>query len=143
MDLGIAQTLHTTLLGLIHTGDIKSAHDCSDGGLAVALAESCISQMVARETPRLIGATVDLSGVTNVRTDALLFGETQSRVVISVAAANAVKVVARAKLLGVPAVLIGVVGGADLKIKLSSGELTWALPELHDRWWNSIANAMQ
>ncbi|GDY21480.1 phosphoribosylformylglycinamidine synthase subunit PurL [Verrucomicrobiota bacterium] len=143
VDLGVAQTLHTTLLGLIHTGDIKSAHDCSDGGLAVALAESCISQMIARETPRLIGATVDLSGVTNVRTDALLFGETQSRIVISVAAANAVKVMARAKLLGVPAVQIGVVGGADLKIKLSTGEHTWALPELHDRWWNSIANAMQ
>ncbi len=143
VDLGVAQTLHTTLLGLIHTGDIKSAHDCSDGGLAVALAESCISQMIARETPRLIGATVDLSGVTNVRTDALLFGETQSRVVISVAAANAVKVVARAKLLGVTALPIGVVGGADLKIKLSTGELAWALPELHDRWWNSIANAMQ
>ena len=143
VDLGVAQTLHTTLLGLIHTGDIKSAHDCSDGGLAVALAESCISQMIARETPRLIGATVDLSGVANVRTDALLFGETQSRIVISVAAANAVKVVARAKLLGVPAVPIGVVGGAELKIKLATGELTWALPELHDRWWNSIANAMR
>ena len=143
VDLGVAQTLHTTLLGLIHTGDIKSAHDCSDGGLAVALAESCISQMIARETPRLIGATVDLSGVTSVRTDALLFGETQSRIVISVAAANAVKVVARAKLLGVPAVPIGVVGGADLKIKLSTGELAWSLPELHDQWWNSIANAMR
>ena len=143
VDLDVAQTLHTTLLGLIHTGDIKSAHDCSDGGLAVALAESCISQMIARETPRLLGATVDLSGVANVRTDALLFGETQSRIVISVAAANAVKVVARAKLLGVPAVQIGVVGGAELKLKLATGELTWALPELHDRWWNSIANAMR
>jgi phosphoribosylformylglycinamidine (FGAM) synthase-like enzyme len=39
---------------------VKSAHDCSEGGLAVALAESCISQLIARETPRLIGATIDL-----------------------------------------------------------------------------------
>jgi phosphoribosylformylglycinamidine synthase len=60
-DLETAKTLHTTLLGLIQSGLVKSAHDCSDGGLAVALAESCISQLIARETPRLIGATVDLS----------------------------------------------------------------------------------
>ena len=61
-DLETAKTLHTTLLGLIQSGLVKSAHDCSDGGLAVALAESCISQLIARETPRLIGATIDLSG---------------------------------------------------------------------------------
>jgi hypothetical protein len=55
-DLEVAKTLHTTLIGLIQSGGVKSAHDCSEGGLAVALAESCISQMVARHTPRLIGA---------------------------------------------------------------------------------------
>jgi phosphoribosylformylglycinamidine synthase len=78
-DLETAKTLHTTLLGLIQSGLVKSAHDCSDGGLAVALAESCISQLIARETPRLIGATIDLSAIKDVRLDALLFGETQSR----------------------------------------------------------------
>src|SRR5579862_9605200 len=60
-DLEPARTLHTTLLGLIQSGLIKSAHDCSEGGLAVCLAESCISQLVARGTPRLIGAAIDLS----------------------------------------------------------------------------------
>ena len=60
-DLEVAKTLHTTLIGLIQSGLVKSAHDCSEGGLAVALAESCISQLIARETPRLIGASVDLS----------------------------------------------------------------------------------
>ena len=60
-DLETAKTLHTTLLGLIQSGLVKSAHDCSEGGLAVCLAESCISQLVARETPRLIGAQMDLS----------------------------------------------------------------------------------
>ena len=76
-----AKTLHTTLLGLIQCGLVKSAHDCSEGGLAVALAESCISQLIARETPRLIGAQrLILSGgmQPTVRLDALLFGETQS-----------------------------------------------------------------
>src|SRR6185436_3270654 len=55
-DLEQARTLHTTLLGLIQSGLVKSAHDCSEGGLAVGLAESGISQLIARETPRLIGA---------------------------------------------------------------------------------------
>jgi len=141
-DLETAQTLHTTLLGLIQSGIVKSAHDCSEGGLAVAVAESSISQMVARETPRLIGATIDLSAVTDVRADALLFGETQSRVVISCKALDAVKVVERAKLMGVPAMQIGKVGGDKLTVKTAAGEFSAPLTELHDAWWNSIARAM-
>jgi len=171
-DLEQARTLHTTLLGLIQSGLVKSAHDCSEGGLSVCLAESCISQLIARETPRLIGATVDLVGQASslspdapagakpqnrgqdslagnrqdacptIRLDALLFGETQSRVIISCKALDAVKVVERAKLMGVPAARIGTVGGDQFAINTSGGELTWDLRELHDLWWNSIARAM-
>jgi phosphoribosylformylglycinamidine synthase II len=141
-DLEIAKTLHTTLVGLIQSGLIKSAHDCSDGGLAVCLAESCISQLVARETPRLIGAQIDLSGFKDVRPDALLFGETQSRIVITCKNLDAVKVVERAKLLGVPAFQIGKVGGDKLTVKTVAGEFSAPLAELHDAWWNSIARAM-
>ncbi|HEV2436868.1 MAG TPA: phosphoribosylformylglycinamidine synthase subunit PurL [Verrucomicrobiae bacterium] len=159
-DLETAKTLHTTLLGLIQSGLVKSAHDCSEGGLAVCLAESCISQLVARETPRLIGATVDLSpvgrassradGQGNVgssaasphRIDALLFGETQSRVVITCQPLDAVKVIERAKLMGVPAVPIGKVGGDRLMIKTVAGEFGAPVTELHDAWWNAIARAM-
>jgi phosphoribosylformylglycinamidine synthase len=156
-DLEVAKTLHTTLIGLIQSGLVKSAHDCSEGGLAVALAESCISQLIARETPRLIGATVDLSipltrpadtlspsggeGAA-LRLDALLFSETQSRVVISCKPLDAVKVVERAKLMGVPAVQIGKVGGDKLTVKTVGGEFSTQLTELHDPWWNSIARAM-
>ncbi|HUB87625.1 MAG TPA: AIR synthase-related protein, partial [Verrucomicrobiae bacterium] len=141
-DLETAKTLHTTLLGLIQSGLIKSAHDCSEGGLAVAIAESCISQLVARETPRLIGAQIDLSQFKDIRLDALLFGETQSRVVISCAALDAAKVVERAKLLGVPAIQIGKVGGDKLAIQFAGGEFSAPLAELHDGWWNAIARAM-
>ena len=139
-DLETAKTLHTTLLGLIQSGLVKSAHDCSDGGLAVALAESCISQLIARETPRLIGATIDLTNwegqrvadpnqkngngdtpsLPRIRLDALLFGETQSRVVISCKPLDAVKVVERAKLMGVPAIQIGKVGGDKLTVKTAA-----------------------
>jgi phosphoribosylformylglycinamidine synthase len=160
-DLEAARTLHTTLLGLIQSGLVKSAHDCSEGGLAVALAESCISQLVARETPKLIGATIDLTNPLSrpsgtlapsggegrgeraaIRLDALLFGETQSRVVITCAPLDAVKVVERARLLGVPAARIGTVGGDQLVVKTDRGEFAAGVAELHDLWWNSIARAM-
>ena len=81
-DLEKEKELHLALRALIHSGVVKSAHDCSEGGLAVALAESCISQQIARETPRLIGAQVDLHDAGSdscearaLRLDALLFGE--------------------------------------------------------------------
>ncbi len=70
--------LHHALRGFIATGLIKSAHDCSEGGLAVALAESCMSHQIARDTPLLLGAQIDLSGLADgIRLDALLYGETQ------------------------------------------------------------------
>jgi len=162
-ELEPARTLHTTLLGLIQSGLVKSAHDCSEGGLAVCLAESCISRLVARETPRLIGATVDLSlvgressraqksedgekseldGVSPHRLDALLFGETQSRIVVTCQPLDAVKLVERARLMGVPAVQIGRVGGDQLAVKTAAGEFSVPVAGLHDLWWNSIARAM-
>jgi phosphoribosylformylglycinamidine synthase len=168
-DLEPARTLHTTLLGLIQSGLVKSAHDCSEGGLAVCLAESCISRLVARETPGLMGATVNLttvgqasslspslSGISQPekevrdrqdacptpRLDALLFGETQSRIVVTCQPLDAVKVVERARLMGVPAVQIGKVGGDKLAVKTAAGEFGVPVAELHDLWWNSIARAM-
>jgi len=139
-DLETARTLHTTLLGLIQSGLVKSAHDCSEGGLAVCLAECCISQLVARETPRLIGAQIDLAAT--CRLDALLFGETQSRIVVTCQPLDAVKVIERAKLMGVPAVQIGRVGGDQLAVKAAGEEFSAPLAELHDAWWHSIGRAM-
>jgi phosphoribosylformylglycinamidine synthase subunit PurL len=152
-DLEKEKELHLALRALIYSGAVKSAHDCSEGGLAVALAESCISQQIARETPRLIGAQVDLAGVAGAqqstpdapaaRLDALLFGETQGRVIISVAAVNAGKVLAQAKILGVAAARIGTVGGGALQIKTAQATLSCDAHELYDLWWNSIARAMR
>src|SRR5208283_5120524 len=117
-DLEKERALHHALRGFIACGLVKSAHDCSEGGLAVALAESCISRQIARETPELIGAQIELTDAApaTIRLDALLFGETQSRVILSVAPGDAVKVVERAKILGVGAVKLGIVGGGDLVI---------------------------
>ena len=159
-DLDAARTLHNALRGLICSGSIKSAHDCSEGGLAVCLAECCISQQIVRETPRLIGASIDLSSLGHdapaadasastdadqtvpLRSDALLFGETQNRVVITTHRLHLVKVLERARLLGVPALHLGWVGGDHLTVQTDAGEWSWTVKELHDAWWNSIARAM-
>lgn len=148
VDLEAATILHTTLIGLIREGVVKSAHDCSDGGLSVALAESCFSHQLARETFRFVGATVDLTqaavaaGPEAARLDALLFGETQNRVVISVAASDAARVLKQATIMGVPAAVIGHVGGDALTVTTASGVFSAPVSELHDPWWNSIARAM-
>ena len=146
VDLEAAKTLHTSLLGLIREGVVKSAHDCSEGGLAACLAESCISQQVAKNTPRLLGAQVDLSAAmpqgASPRLDALLFGETQNRVVISVAPADAGRVLKQCQILGVPAIRLGTVGGDTLGLQTSQGTQQLPLAELHDVWWNSIGRAM-
>ena len=148
LNLDEEANLHRALRSLIAGGGIKSAHDCSEGGLAVTLTESCISQLTARGTPRFIGATVDLTlglpkDTATPRLDALLFGESQGRVVITCAALDAVKVVERAKILGVPAVKIGIVSGDALKLKAPAGEFSAPVSELHDGWWNSIARTMK
>jgi len=146
--------LHLALRSLIYSGVVKNAHDCSEGGLAVALAESCISQQIARETPRLIGAQIDLASIAPAgtsrstqkeiaRRDALLFGETQGRIIISTDSLDAVKVVERARLLGISAARIGTVGGDHLAIKLPGEEFSCPVADLHDLWWNSIARAMR
>ena len=141
-NLGAERTLGTTLLGLIQSDLVKSAHDCSEGGLAVALAECTFSELEARNAPRFLGAEIDLSAEEDFRLDALLFGESHGRVIITTSELDAVKAVERAKLLGVPAQRIGTVGGKQLKIKTPTGEHAWEVAGLHDLWWNSIGNAM-
>jgi phosphoribosylformylglycinamidine synthase len=140
-DLPRQKRIHEALLTFIRAGWVKSAHDCSDGGFAVALAESCISQQIARETPRLIGSTVDFSA-SRLRLDALLFGETHGRIVLSADSANAEKMLSDAQRLGVTVTRLGLVGGTTLVLKTSAGEFTAPLTELHDAWWNTIARAM-
>ena len=142
IDLAKEKNLHDTLLALIRAGLIKSAHDCSEGGLAVALAESCISNHLARNTDALIGATVDLSNANVARLDALLFGETQGRIVVSVAPESVEKILAQAKSANVAVTKLGAVGGNRLTIKTSSQAIDAALDQLHDAWWNSIARIM-
>ena len=142
-DLEKEKLLQDALLGLIETGVVKSAHDCSEGGLAVTLAESAISELTARQSPRLTGVDIDLSDVECARIDVLLFGENHGRVVITTSEAEASAAVERAKLLGVPAQRIGAVTCGDaLNIKCSESTFSWKISVLHSAWWNSISSYM-
>ena len=120
---------------LIQSRLVKSAHDCSEGGLAVTLAESCMSG------GDLLGAEINF-GTTGLRPDVLLFNESQSRIVISVSATNSSAVLSLLEWRGVPARRIGTVGGDALKIRADGNEISWKLAELHKAWYSSISDAM-
>lgn len=109
----------------------------------VALAESCISCQIARNTPNLVGARLDLSGVEAPRLDALLFGEHQSRIVVSVAPEKTGMMEAFCRKTRAPFLLLGRTGGSELQIQTTHGTLAVRLAELHDIWWNSIARRMK
>jgi phosphoribosylformylglycinamidine synthase len=114
LDLAAERALQTLVVELAGAGLMRSAHDCSDGGLAVTLAECCFDT-------ECIGADVALDRIAVAQSDAInlaavLFGETASRVVISVAREGVQEVTRRAAAAGVPVSAIGKTGGRSLKI---------------------------
>ena len=110
---------------------MASAHDCSEGGLAVTLAESCI-QPAAPGAP-LVGATVKLDET--LRADLLLFGEAPSRIVISFTPEREAEVRAMAEREGAPMKVIGATGGRRLTVYQASARiLDVAIDELASAW---------
>jgi len=124
-----------TLASLIRQGLVQSAHDCSEGGLGVGLAECCISG------EKRIGAAVRIGNPSD-RMDLLLFNETQSRVIISSSQENLEAIERLCGAAGVPLTLLGVVGGPDLVVTNGQETLSWSIPELYETWYSSIGNAM-
>jgi phosphoribosylformylglycinamidine synthase len=134
--------LALVLRGLIHAGLIRSAQSCGAGGLAAALAQGCSG---APGQPAGTGAQLDLSGLNpppggENRVDAILFGERPARVVISTGPLDAVKVVERAKLLGISALQLGIAGGAHLSLQTPTGTWNWDVTAL-SRSWNKNAGS--
>jgi len=121
---------------LIHQGLVKSAHDCSEGGLAVALAESCFNPT------GLYGADVDL-GTYDLRTDQILFNESQSRIVISIAPEKVEKTMSILSERGVPFQQLGKVTGDELRVRANAENFRWPIADLYDDWWNSIRRLVE
>ena len=107
IDLDLERRVQEVCRQAIADGLVRSAHDCSDGGLAVALAESCI-----------IGG-VGFRGIMDAtRWDATLFGEKQSRIVLSLDSEYLPKLADLARTRGVPLLSLGRTGGDRLTLRV-------------------------
>jgi phosphoribosylformylglycinamidine synthase len=132
IDLEFEKRIQEFTMAVIGAGLVSSAHDCSEGGLAVALAESCLS---GPDAP--LGARVELRD--DVRPDALLFGETQSRIVFSVPAETLEDMQARASVQSLPLAVIGTVGGGSLRVTAGSARIDIDLDAMNAAWRESFA----
>ena len=134
LDLDEEKAVQAAVLAAIRAGHVRSAHDCADGGLAVCLAESAVFSG--------LGATVDLPA-TDARLDAVLFGEAQSRVVLSVAAdaVDAVRQLAAER--GAQATEIGTVTDGPLAVSVGGAEvLSVPVDDLRQPYESAIPDAM-
>ena len=137
LDLEKEKRAHDAVRALIRIGLVQSAHDCSEGGLAVALAEACLSGQ------QMFGAEADF-GETSLRPDVLLFNETQSRIIVSVKKNNATAALALLEWRGVPARRLGpVTDSGSLKISADGKTFAWLSSELDASWSQSIGKLMQ
>ena len=128
MDLAREKASHEACLQGIKAGIILSAHDVSEGGLAIALAEACLNPDGA------VGAEVDIE-LEGLRIDDALFGEAQSRIVVSLKQEDLEGLKAIARKAGAPLSVIGKVGGGRLKI----GRLVdTGLDEISNAWSGAL-----
>ena len=133
MDLEFEKYLQKACLQAIENGLICSAHDVSEGGLAVALAECCFLNM-----DQHFGAQINLN--IHDRCDFILFGEDQSRIILSLSEENLPRLVSICDNYEVPMSVIGRVGGLYLTIN----DLIKAnVNELASLYRNAIRNKME
>ncbi len=93
---------------LIREGNVSAVHDCADGGLLVAIAEMALSGNLGADLYAYEGT---------LPAHAVWFGEDQGRYVLSVSPAKAEEVLERARLLALPARVVGKVGGDTLTLR--------------------------
>jgi phosphoribosylformylglycinamidine synthase len=136
VDLELEIKVQNAVRDLIREGLVKSAHDCSEGGLAVALTECCFNP-----SGFFLGVDVDLN-FSGTATE-ILFNESQSRIVISVAADDAEKMMSILREGGVPSRQLGKVGGDELLVRTSEETFRWPIVDLYDDWFNAIRRAVE
>jgi phosphoribosylformylglycinamidine synthase len=126
---------------LVAEGVVLSAHDCSDGGLAVALAECSIIGASRLDHGPPVGFTASpalLDGLPR-RWDAALFGEAPSRIVVTVSPAGLPDLIRAAGTANVPVLALGETGGADFRLP-DLAELPVAA--LADAWYGGLSDAV-
>ena len=139
-DLNKEKDLQSVCRQSIEKRLIKSAHDCSDGGIAIAIAESCISNP---EGP--VGASVILEE--DIRLDSLLFGESQGRIVVTLAERDLDKFSEVSQHFNINPKIIGRVEGKSLKIEAKGKgnkrvKIEQDVSVLKDIWMTSLKKAV-
>ena len=147
VDLAHELKIQSAVRDLIRAGLVKSAHDCSEGGLAVALAESCFSPKerfgaeITVEAP--VSGADDSKRAAGTTATTVLFNESQSRIVISVAPENLKSMLSILSERGVPFQQLGKVGGDQLRIQVAGEKFEWPIADLYDDWWNAIRRLIE
>jgi phosphoribosylformylglycinamidine synthase subunit PurL len=144
LDLNFELAVQAACLRAAEAGLLRSAHDCSEGGLAVALAESCFASL----NRNAIGAEISLesgsAGSAGILPASLLFSESPSRIIISFDVSARSEIEAIAKDAGSPITILGTVGGDRLRIKIGEEEVVNArLSEMEAVWRSSLKLKLQ
>ncbi|HVF55544.1 MAG TPA: phosphoribosylformylglycinamidine synthase subunit PurL [Pyrinomonadaceae bacterium] len=138
LDLERERAVQSACLRAAEEGLLQSAHDCSDGGLAIALAESCFST-VGRAA---VGADIELGGALSAT--AQLFSETPSRIVVSFEESARARVEEIAAGAAAPFKVIGRVGGGRLGISVNGeGCVSREVGELEEAWRASLGKKLR
>jgi phosphoribosylformylglycinamidine synthase len=143
VDLEVERRLQRLLAAAAERGLLRSAHDCSEGGLMVALAEAALGGPYAHEP---FGAALDLAGYAEaLEIEALLYGEDAGRVVVSCAPASAGPLAAMAREQGVPVFDAGRVMQPSGALELRAGGrvFNWGTPALRRTYFEAIPRRMQ
>jgi len=126
IDLDMEKRVQRCCLWTVKQGLLKTAHDCSEGGLLVAIAESCICGDIGFK-----GEAWKVKG----RLDSAFFGEYQSRIIVSIPSGSAVKLSNIARKWRVPLTLLGRVGGKRLVVE---GYIDLSLAKMKRAWSGSL-----
>ena len=142
IDLALERRVQGLCRQLIADGTLRSAHDCSDGGLAVALAECCILGDGRIGGGGSIGfvASDHLSASIPRRWDAALFGEAPSRIVVTVEPERLAHVLNAATAENVPTLTLGITGGSRLYF---DNLIDMSMDELADAWNGGLNDALR
>jgi phosphoribosylformylglycinamidine synthase len=132
IDLSVERNVQQACSKAIAEDLLDSAHDVAEGGLAVALAECCMTG------PKRLGAVIDSSEA--IRPDALLFGESQSRIVVSLRRNNLTRVREIAAAAEVPFEILGEVRGRRLVIQQ---HVDLDVDDMHAAWSNALPQRLE
>ncbi|HEV7683269.1 MAG TPA: phosphoribosylformylglycinamidine synthase subunit PurL [Pyrinomonadaceae bacterium] len=139
LDLKLECAVQQVCLEAAEAGLLASAHDCADGGLAVALAECCFSSLNRSG----VGAEVDIAE-TSLSATTALFSESPSRIILSFPASSLALIEDLAARADCPLAILGRVGGSQLRIKIAGDEIVSVeVDELETVWRGSLASKLE